>query len=225
MLVGANYSHLITVRVFTDAAFFFDVIATLVDAVPLGTFSSRESAVEWISDGDHHTPIVLSSVICDHCKLLLVDSFVRNLFNCAIGCNALGTDEVLRSKNDKDLKHEKDLAEVGTSSATSLAASEARVDRSKSFWKSSKWARKLSSGVVSACHMSMMIVSSSPIHRSLVVLDQDAIERRDQCHTKRIEIFATRWPRHAYGYLINIKKACSWTRFARSQRDECCSSE
>ena len=85
----------------------------------------------------------------EQCKLLLVDSFVRNLFNCAIDNDALGTENVLRSKNDKDLKHEKDLAEVGTSSATSLAASEARVDRSKGFWKSSKWARKLSSSVVS----------------------------------------------------------------------------
>jgi ubiquitin-protein ligase E3 C len=61
----------------------------------------------------------------------------------------LGTEAVLRAKNDKDLKHEKDLAEVRTSSAISLAAKEARVDRSKSFWQSSSWARKVTSTVVS----------------------------------------------------------------------------
>lgn len=142
-------THSQILRTFSDAAFFFDFISILVDAVPLGTFSSRESAVEWISDGDHHTPIVLSSVICDQCKLLVVDSFVRNLFNCAIDEDALGVQDVLRSKNDKDMKHEKEMSEFGTSSATSLAASEAKVDRNKSFWKSSKWARKLSSGMVS----------------------------------------------------------------------------
>lgn len=121
----------------------------MIDVVPLGTFSSRESAVEWISDGmSHHTPIVLSPVIIEQCKLLLVDSFVRNLFNCA-DSSCLGTEAVLRAKNDKDLKHEKDLAEVRTSSAISLAAKEARVDRSKSFWQSSSWARKVTSTVVS----------------------------------------------------------------------------
>lgn len=132
-----------------DATYFFDFIAILVDVIPLGTFSSRESAVEWIRSGDHHTPIVLSPVVMEQCKLLLVDSFVRNLFNCAIDDDALSTKDVLLNKNEKDLKQETDLAEVGTSSATSLAASEARVDRSKGFWKSSKWARKLSSSVVS----------------------------------------------------------------------------
>lgn len=135
-----------------DASFFFDFIATLVDAVPLGTFSSRDSAVEWISNSSgHHTPIVLSPVVTDQCKLLLVDSFVRNLFNCAIDDDVLGTVNILRTKNDKDLKLEKDMAEVATASATSLAANEAKVDRNKSFWKSSKWARKLSSSVVSEC--------------------------------------------------------------------------
>jgi ubiquitin-protein ligase E3 C len=133
---------------YPDASFFFDSIATLVDAVPLGTFSSRDSAVEWISTSNgHHTPIVLSPLVTDQCKLLLVDSFVRNLFDCAIDDEALGTASVLRTKNDKDLKLEKDMAEVATASATSLAASEAMVDRNKSFWKSSKWARKLSSSM------------------------------------------------------------------------------
>jgi ubiquitin-protein ligase E3 C len=44
------------------------------------------------------------------------------------------------------LKHEKDLQEAGVSAAT-LAAKEARVDRSKRFWNSSAWARKLTKGV------------------------------------------------------------------------------
>jgi hypothetical protein len=142
------FSRTSLARNFPAGALFFNLLATLIDVVPLGTFSSRESAVEWISDGkSHHTPIVLSPVVIEQCKLLLVDSFVRNLFNCA-DSPTLGTEEVLRAKNDKDLKHEKDLAQVRTSSAASLAAKEARVDRSKGFWQSSKWARKLTSGVV-----------------------------------------------------------------------------
>lgn len=84
-----------------------------------------------------------------------MDSFVRNLFNCAIDDEALKTANILGAKNDKDLKLEKDMAEVATASATSLAASEAKVDRNKSFWKSSKWARKLSSSVVSVCRCNL----------------------------------------------------------------------
>jgi ubiquitin-protein ligase E3 C len=133
---------------YTCAAIYFDFVTVLLDVVPLGTFSSRDSVVEWITDGKgHHKPVVLSPVIIDQCKLLLVDSFVRRLFNCAIDTDALETEKVLASKNDKDKKHEKDLLEEGSSSAATLAAKEARMDRNRSFWNSSKWARKLSKGV------------------------------------------------------------------------------
>jgi ubiquitin-protein ligase E3 C len=132
---------------YESSATFFRFIATLVDAVPLGTFSSRESVVEWISDGQgHHSPVVLSPVVMEQCKVLLVDAFCRKLFHCAIDQTSLKTDEILALKNDKDLKHEKDLQEAGASAAT-LAAKEARVDRSKKFWNSSAWARKLTKGV------------------------------------------------------------------------------
>jgi ubiquitin-protein ligase E3 C len=133
---------------YTSAAIYFDFVTLLLDVVPLGTFSSRDSVVEWITiGGGHHKPVVLSPVIIDQCKLLLVDSFVRRLFNCAIDTDALDTEKVLASKNDKDIKHEKDLLEVGASSAATLAAKEARMDRNRSFWNSSKWARKLTKGV------------------------------------------------------------------------------
>jgi hypothetical protein len=124
----------------------FQFVATLVDAVPLGTFSSRESVVEWISDGrGHHSPVVLSSVVMEQCKLLLVDAFVRKLFYCAIDEQALNTSQVLKVKNEKDLKCEKDLQAAG-SSAANLAANEARIDRSRG-WLSSVWASKLTKGV------------------------------------------------------------------------------
>jgi hypothetical protein len=43
-----------------DATLFFKFMATLVDAVPLGTFSTaRETAVERISNGGHHTPDII----------------------------------------------------------------------------------------------------------------------------------------------------------------------
>ena len=125
---------------------------------------SRESAVEWVSDGSSHTPVVLSPVIIQQCKLLLVDSFVRDLFACAVDKSSLDTDRILREKNDKDLKHEKNLAEVGGSSAASLAAKEARINRTKGFWQSSKWARKLSEGVVSSLVVSLRLHAAISDH-------------------------------------------------------------
>jgi len=125
---------------YTAASIFFDFVATLVDAVPLGTFSSNDSAVEWISDAKgHFQPVILSPVIIDQCKLLLVDSFVRRLLNCAIDSKALDTDQVLNVKSEKDKKHEKDLMDGGSTSAALLVAKEARIDRNRSFWNSSKW--------------------------------------------------------------------------------------
>lgn len=135
---------------FETATLYFNVIATLVDVVPLGTFSSRDSTVEWISDGAHHTPVVLSSIILEQCKLLLVDSFVRRLFQQAIDMNALQTDSILSRKEDQDLKHENDLLqEGGAISAAMMAAKEARIDRNRSFWISSRWSKKLTKGVTS----------------------------------------------------------------------------
>ena len=131
---------------YDDGALYFNFIATLVDAVPLGTFSTtRDSAVEWISDGGHHTPVILSPIVLEQCRLLLVDSYVRGLFINSINTNALKTESILKVKNEKDVKLDKDL--TSTSTAASLAAKEARVDRSKGFWNSSKWAKNLSSGV------------------------------------------------------------------------------
>lgn len=135
---------------YLSAATFFQFLATLLDVIPLGTYLSRDSAVEWVTDGKgHHTPIVLSSVILDQCKLLLVESFVRNLFQCAIDSGALRTESILAAKNDKDLKHEADLKEAagaGTATAATMAAKEARVERNRA-WLSSKWASKLKKGV------------------------------------------------------------------------------
>ena len=53
---------------------------------------------------------------------------------------------VIETKNEKDLKYEKDMDDVEATSATFLAAKEAIVDRSKDFWNSSKWAYKLGCG-------------------------------------------------------------------------------
>lgn len=145
----------------------FYFVATLLDDVPLGTLLSRDSAVEWVTDGKgHHTPIVLSAVILDQCKALLVDSFVRKLFSCAIDADILQTQHVLASKTEKDIKHEKDLKEEG-SSAASLAAKEARVDRSRG-WLTSKWANKVKKGVSSLLSSSSVTASSSGATKSQV---------------------------------------------------------
>ena len=132
---------------FSATATLFQFIGSLVDAVPVATFLSRESVVEWISDGQgHHAPVVLSPVVMEQCRMLLADGYVRKLLICAIDDNALGTDRILKTKNDKDLKHEADMQAAGNSAA-SLAAKEARIDRSKGFFNSSSWSKKLTKGV------------------------------------------------------------------------------
>ena len=132
---------------FEASATYFRFLATLVDAVPVSTLSSRDSVVEWVSDGGHHSPVILSPIILEHCRMIVADSWVRKLFQCAMDLDRLKTDEVLIKKTDKDLKMEKELSELGSSSVASLAAKEARVDRNRSFWKSSAWARNLTKGV------------------------------------------------------------------------------
>lgn len=132
---------------FEASALYFRFLATLVDATPVSTFSCRDSVVEWVADGGHHSPVVISPIILEHCRALVADGWVRKLFKCAMDLERLKTDEVLRKKTEEDLKIEKELYEVGSSSGASLAAKEARVDRNRSIWKSSGWARNLSKGV------------------------------------------------------------------------------
>ena len=127
------------------AAEYFNFLATLINSAPLGTLSSRVSAVEWISIGSSSTPIVLSDVVIEQASAILSDAYVRSLFTCAINDDELKTNKVINTKTEKDQKHEKDLDELGTSSAASVAAKEAMVDRNRSFWQSSKWAKKLTS--------------------------------------------------------------------------------
>jgi len=133
---------------FVLAAMYFNTLAAIIDVVPLGTYSSRLSSVEWVTSGSHLTPIVLSKVIQDHCKLLLVESYVRTIFNCAIDEQALNSTFVINHKSKKDLEQEEELNKIGETSAKALAAKEAMVDRSKKFWQSN-WAMKLSKKVTS----------------------------------------------------------------------------
>jgi len=162
---------------------YVDLLALLLDAIPIRTFSARETAVEWVSDGKGRlTPIVLSIVVLDQCKAMFVDSFVRSLVSCSTDAQSLGIDKTLQSKNDKDKQMEKELADEGGSSATNLAAKEARVDRNQSFWNSSRWARKMSKGVVgllssgsakereaakNACDEKASLTNTSSLSRSL----------------------------------------------------------
>jgi len=132
---------------FEASSIYFRFLATLVDAIPVSTFSSRDSVVEWVSDSGHHSPVVLSPIILEHCRILVADGWVRKLFLSAVDPDHLKMEQVLIKKNDKDLRMEKELSEVGSNSVASVAAKEARVDRNRSFWKSSAWARNLTKGV------------------------------------------------------------------------------
>jgi len=130
------------------ASVFFNFMSILVEMVPLGAFSSRESEMGWIKQGSHLTPIVLSAVVREQCKILLVDSFTRELFNIATDPDAIGTDSILRKKIANDVKLEKELHDIRAISAVGVAAKEAMIDRSTGFWQS-KWAKQLSKKVVS----------------------------------------------------------------------------
>jgi hypothetical protein len=61
----------------------------------------------------------------------------------AVDNEVLNTDKILCAKDIKDLKHESQLRQILKESAVSVAAQEAKVDRSKGIWQS-KWAKKLS---------------------------------------------------------------------------------
>eukprot|EP00804_Cyclotella_cryptica_P013242 CCRYP_007021-RA/>CCRYP_007021-RA protein AED:0.07 eAED:0.07 QI:1533/0.88/0.9/1/0.88/0.9/10/126/925 len=128
---------------FKAAAKYFYFLTNLINAAPLGTFSRRMSAVEWVYIGSSSTPIVLSDVVVEQACALLADSYVRSLFRCGINDNILGTGKIIRTKSDKDKSYEKDLEDIGSESMASLAAKEAMVDRSRSFWQGS-WAAKIS---------------------------------------------------------------------------------
>jgi len=133
---------------FDAATIYFNLLAVLLDLVPLGTFNSRQSSIVWIDDGSHSKPIVLPAVILDQCKLLILDSYVRTLFNCAINSDALDIDSIINKKDSKDKKLEEELLAIMTESSTSIAAKEVLADRNKSFFQSN-WAKKLSKKITS----------------------------------------------------------------------------
>jgi hypothetical protein len=123
----------------------------LLDVVPIGALSSRESEVGWIEEGSHLQPLILSTVVREQCKLVLVDSFTRELFNIAIDLSTVDTDAILQQKDSKDKKLEKELDEIKSQSVVSVAASEAMADKNNGvFWKKSKWAKNLANKMVSA---------------------------------------------------------------------------
>jgi ubiquitin-protein ligase E3 C len=131
---------------FKAAAEYHNFLSNLINAAPLGIYSRRMSAVEWVYIGSSSTPIVLSEAVVEQASVLLADSYVRNLFRCAIDPDSLETDKVINTKTDKDKSYEKDLEEIGTESVSSLAAKEAMVDRNRSFWQGT-WAKKMTRSV------------------------------------------------------------------------------
>lgn len=130
------------------ATLYFNFVAMLIDQVPLATFSSRQSCVEWIHDGTHLTPVVLPQAVLDQCKVIILDSYVRGLFHCAIDVEQLNVEAIIKKKDPKDLKLEKDLEAILSESSTSVAAKEAMIDRNKGIL-GSKWAQKVSKTFVS----------------------------------------------------------------------------
>jgi len=125
---------------------YFDLLAILLDQVPLGTFTHR-AAVEWIRVDSSDTPIILSSLVIDQCRLILLDSWVRALFHFAIDDIRLNTKSIMEKKVEKDLKHENEM--LATENAMELAAKEATLQRGEGvLWHGSKWAKKLGKTMV-----------------------------------------------------------------------------
>ena len=103
--------------------------------------------MEWILTKSTHSPVLLSPVVIEQCRLLLLDSWVRSLFNLAIDDDILDTDAVMQKKTEKDLKYEKEM--MGGENAMALAAKEATHERGEGIlWQSSKWAKKLGKTMV-----------------------------------------------------------------------------
>jgi hypothetical protein len=123
-------------------------MSLLVENTPLGSFSSRESEIGWVEEGSRLSPIVVSSIVRDQCKILLAEDFVRKVFRTALDIDVVSVDTVLHQKDEKDIKIEEELKSIQSESALSVAAKEATADHSTGFWQKSKWARNLSKKVV-----------------------------------------------------------------------------
>lgn len=133
----------------------------MLNHAPIGVFTKRQ-AVEWIhpikGSSSCSTPIILSPIVIELCQTLLLDSWVRALFNKAtsyydgnIGYQkhqelSLHLANIYK-KSEKDLKLEKEMVGIENSAMT-LAANEATVTRGEGFlWQSSKWAKQLKKNV------------------------------------------------------------------------------
>lgn len=125
------------------ATIFFDFLSLIIEKVPLGAFSSRQSEIVMVRDGAHLSPLVLSTIIRDQCKSFLIDSNVRNLFRAAVDADNINIDEILSRKDSKDVSLEKEMEELKSISSVSVAAKEAMIDRSSSFWQGSSWAKQI----------------------------------------------------------------------------------
>lgn len=128
---------------------YFKFMSLLVENIPLGSYSSRESDVGWVQEGSHLSPIIISSTVRDQCKILLAESFIRKLFHVAIDCNHIDHDNILNRKDERDRKMEEEVMKIQSESAISVAAKEAMKDHTAGFWQKSKWAKKLSKRVTS----------------------------------------------------------------------------
>jgi hypothetical protein len=127
-------------------------MSVLVENVPLGSFSSKESEIGWIEEGSRLSPIVVSSIVRDQCKIFLTEDFVRKVFRAALDFNIMDVNAILTQKDDRDIKIEEELKAIQSESALSVAAKEALTDHSTGFWQKSKWAKKLSKKVVRYDH-------------------------------------------------------------------------
>jgi hypothetical protein len=148
-------------------------MSLLVDKVPLGAFSSRESEMGWIKKGSMLSPIVLSVVVRDQCKMFLLESFIREVFKIASDPEVIGTETLLSKKDAKDMKLEKEVNAIKSVSVTAVAAEESKIDRSTGFWKKSKWAKKLVSNCCVESKAFIIVCCRSPFYNKASFLGGD----------------------------------------------------
>eukprot|EP00557_Chaetoceros_sp_GSL56_P007737 CAMPEP_0176505780 /NCGR_PEP_ID=MMETSP0200_2-20121128/16685_1 /TAXON_ID=947934 /ORGANISM="Chaetoceros sp., Strain GSL56" /LENGTH=1269 /DNA_ID=CAMNT_0017905373 /DNA_START=111 /DNA_END=3920 /DNA_ORIENTATION=+ len=144
---------------------YFKFMSLLVENTPLGSFSSRESEIGWIEEGSRVSPVVISSIVRDQCKILLTEDFVRKIFRIALDFDPTDVDQILGQKDERDMKIEEELKIIQTESVLSVAAKEAMIDHSTGFWKKSKWAKNLSKKLTSFLPGSKKVSRSNDLRK------------------------------------------------------------
>ena len=121
---------------------YYDLLSCLLHVIPYGALSEKQTnAIEW----NNSEVIILNETIIEQSRIILTESWVRNITNHAINSEKLNVDTIINHKNKEDIQREENINKVlNVDTAMTLAVKEVRVNRQRTFWeRNSKWALKL----------------------------------------------------------------------------------